>query len=168
MVSMVRVAAGSAAVYGVLLAAVVLLERAGGGAAFGAESVLTLLVAPVLGAWLGTDLVQRFRPRRVLDGRSPRRAAQVVHGLVGGIVGSVLIVAVVPVAPLSAPDVVLTAAGGLIGAAAAALARRRMRPGCCLACGYSLAGLGRSVEPARCPECGRVVNPDELGIVGAA
>lgn len=166
--SMMRVVAGAAGVYSAMLAALVVLARWRGGAdvALDAWWVLAVVVVPAMGAWLGTELVQWVSPRRVLDRRSGRRVAQVVHGSAGGVVGAAAIVGMVPVVHLAVPDAVVTAAGGLAGAVVAGLVRRRVRAGMCAACGYSLVGLGKSMDEARCPECGRVVDEEELGILG--
>src|SRR5690349_7277681 len=107
---MLRVVTGAAAAYAALLAAMLLVarDRVAPEALWDVRWVLIVLLVPVMGAWLGAELVHWLTPRRLLDRRAPRRVRQVVHGGASAVIGAVIVVALVPVAPEAVPDPVQT------------------------------------------------------------
>lgn len=107
-------------------------------------------VLPMAASWLGTDVLDRLRPRLAFDPRTRRRRRTILAGLVTGTLGVVMGAAAVMLLEPWVPEAVLLAAGGLLAPIAVVpwMARRRRRD-TCLKCGYDL-----SASAGVCPECG--------------
>jgi hypothetical protein len=111
---------------------------------------LSLLIAPLAGAWLASETVGRLKRPRWFDARAPRRGAAVMAGLFAGFVASVATAVALAFLTGNVPDYA-TAGGSAFAASAVVLVcLPRSRRGKCIACGYDLS----ATKTKRCPECG--------------
>jgi hypothetical protein len=126
---------------------------------------ISIVMTPLLGAFIGAEIVHYVRPRRHWIG--PRRASMRIAG--AGAAASLLAIALTSVALVFLEAYILTSliaagAAALSSAIAIVVALPPRRPGRCLFCGYDL----RASTGARCPECGAAaIGPGAARLHGA-
>jgi hypothetical protein len=112
---------------------------------------LTVWGVPTLAALAAAAALNTVTPRRAL--RHAGRVRSAALGLAAGLLGAALLTLGVAFLSEHLPDGVIAASAGALGALGVLAPTRRVRPGACPACGYSLAGAtpaGRGL----CAECG--------------
>jgi hypothetical protein len=122
--------------------------------------VLTILVVPVACGWLGAEVSNFLRPRRLFDRHFRRRwTARALLGLIAGVASAIAGAGLLAVADRYAPDSVLLGSAAAVVGFAAVLPLSRVRRGSCIGCGYDLrngAAPGQAGAGV-CPECGTSV-----------
>lgn len=142
-------------VQSLILSATYLIARSSGGIAPHEFPMLaaSLTLAPVIHAWIGAELIHRFRPRRLFDTRTRRAVARLLTGAMASCIGLVPTSAALAFMPAGVPDIAATSLCALVVSAAATLMLARQRPGACIHCAYDLRGTSTT---AVCPECGKL------------
>ncbi len=113
----------------------------------------TLIAAPLAGAWMGMEIMTRWRPVRAMDHRVRRARWLAVAGVVAGLLSVAGSAAAFPFLPDWLPEAVVTGGASVVFSALALLPFARRRVGHCIHCGYDLRG---GALRATCPECGAV------------
>lgn len=117
----------------------------------GMTLAVTLVLAPLMSAWLMAILVQYRWPRRLLTPRTASLAPSTIRGFIAGIGSIVATAALLLVGTGDFADGTITAAASALATILALLLSRKVQPGRCLICSYDLCA---SLKFGRCPECG--------------
>jgi len=118
--------------------------------------VFILLMVPLLAAWFGATLMDRWRPRKIFRDELRRGGRAFALGLIGGILTFASVGFGVHYLR-GIPDEAAMAACALVCTVLTLLFTARVRdPGLCVRCDYDLRG---SIHMGRCPECGLAFAP---------
>lgn len=115
---------------------------------------LLVVALPVTAAWVAAEGVHVITPRRMFDHRTPGLARRILLGVVCAGIAASSTALLLPVADRFVPESAVMALCAAVCTALPLLFAARLRPGCCVRCGYDLRGL-TSEARGRCPECGK-------------
>jgi hypothetical protein len=113
----------------------------------------TLLVVPMLAAWLTAEVIRLMRRPRVLDARVPGFAGRFVRGMVIGLIALTVSTALLVLFENNVSDWLLSAGGMVLAMSAGVMLTGSIRAGRCVRCEYDLAGV-TPASKGLCPECG--------------
>lgn len=120
----------------------------------GTSMAITLVLIPLMCAWLTTIAIHYRWPRRSLTRYPGAFRSAAMLGFVSGIAAMTATGLLLWIGDGRAPDGAITAASSILTTMVTLVACKKVQTGLCTTCGYNITA---SVDFGRCPECGKAI-----------